>query len=55
MPGLKVGQLAPREQCFVPYAAINKWPYKYLHGEVSRVVSDNYFARGAFIERGWNM
>ena len=50
-----VGQLACRETKFCPYAAVNKYPYKELHGEVSRVVSDNYFAHGAFHARGWTM
>ena len=55
MSSPKLGQLAPRDERFVPYAAISKWPYKHLHGEVSKVIADNFFARGAFVERGWNM
>ncbi|KAL9640578.1 MAG: hypothetical protein Q9164_000185 [Protoblastenia rupestris] len=51
----KVGQLASHQERFCPYAAVIKYPYRHLRGEVSQVVSDNFFANGAFRERGWSL
>ncbi|KAL9100111.1 MAG: hypothetical protein Q9163_004472 [Psora crenata] len=55
MPKLETGQLTSRNERFCPYAAVNKYPYKNLSGEVMRLVSDNYFAHGAFKEREWSL
>ncbi|KAL9129988.1 MAG: hypothetical protein Q9217_001710 [Psora testacea] len=54
MPELRVGQLASPQERFCPYAAVNKYPYKHLQDEEKVVVSDNFFAHGAFRERGWS-
>lgn len=55
MAQLHVGQLASFGVGFCPYAAVTKWPYRYLHGQVSQDVSEAFFAHGAFRERGWSM
>ena len=50
-----VGQLASHEERFCPYAALSKWPYRYLYGDAREKVSERFFAHGAFRDRGWTM
>ncbi|KAG8534145.1 uncharacterized protein KY384_000989 [Bacidia gigantensis] len=52
---LCTGQLAQRKDQFCPYAAVTKWPYQHLRAEEMKMVSEKYFAWGAFRERGWNL
>jgi len=55
MANMKVGQLAGPNDRFCPYAAVNKWPYRHLHGDESERVSSKFFASGEFRSRGWTM
>ena len=55
MSEMKVGQLAGEQERFCPFAAVNKYPYKYLHGDDSDKVAKKYFAVGQFRKRGWTM
>ena len=55
MPDLRIGQLASDSERFCPLAAVNKWPYRHLHGDASQKVSDAFFAAGAFRIRGWTV
>ncbi|KAK4693160.1 hypothetical protein P7C71_g4189, partial [Lecanoromycetidae sp. Uapishka_2] len=55
MAEMKVGQLAGPNERFCPFAAVNKWPYRHLHGEDSDNVSQKFFASGQFRARGWTI
>ncbi len=55
MSEMKVGQLAGEQERFCPFAAVNKYPYKYLRGDDSEKVAQKYFAFGEFRNRGWTV
>lgn len=55
MSGNAVGQVARMEDRFCAYYGILRYPYRYLHGEVSERVSKGYFVEGKFQARGWNL
>lgn len=50
-----LGRLAPKEQLFCPFAAVSKYPYRYVQGHDSEAVSKAYFAGGKFKARGWSL
>ena len=50
-----LGALAGPEHDFCPYAAVAKYPYKYLHPKWAEEVSQVFFAHGLLQARGWTM
>ena len=51
----KLGVLAKVGHDFCPYAAVAKFPYKYIDKAHMQPVSDVYFAGGQFRARGWTL
>ncbi|KAL8688136.1 MAG: hypothetical protein Q9224_004965, partial [Gallowayella concinna] len=50
-----IGQIAPRESKFCPFAAVNKWPYKSFHHLDAETISKAFFAAGKLRMRGWTL
>ncbi|KAL8842064.1 MAG: hypothetical protein Q9170_000667 [Blastenia crenularia] len=50
-----IGQEAPEEAKFCPFAAVNKWPYKFFQHQDSEIISKAFFAGGKFRIRGWTL
>ena len=51
----QLDELALPGQEFCPYAAVAKFPYKYIAKEHLQPVSEVYFAAGQFRARGWTL
>jgi organic hydroperoxide reductase OsmC/OhrA len=51
----EIGALAHHGHDFCPYAAVAKFPYKYISRNLMQPVSDNFFANGLLRERGWTL
>ena len=52
---VKLGDLAKVGQKFCPYAAVAKFPYKYMGKAHMQTASELYFAGGQFRARGWTL
>ena len=50
-----LGVLAHRGHDFCPYAAVAKYPYKYIDKGYMQTVSANFFAGGLLRARGWSL
>ena len=50
-----LGALAHQGHDFCPYAAVAKYPYKYITKAYMQTVSANFFAGGLLRARGWNL
>ena len=50
-----LGALARQGHDFCPYAALAKFPYKYIDRAFLQPVSANFFAAGLFRARGWTL
>jgi hypothetical protein len=48
-------QTAPVGMQFVPINAVAKFPYKYMSHNQGETVSKQFFARGRFYERDWDL
>ena len=51
----EVGELTEVGQNFCPYAAVARFPYKYIDKAHLQPVSEVYFADGQFRARGWTL
>ena len=51
----EVGELSEVGHKFCPYAAVAKFPYKYIDKAHLQPVSEVYFASGQFRARGWTL
>ncbi|PBP28596.1 QDE-2-interacting protein [Diplocarpon rosae] len=50
---LKLGQLAPERQSFVPWAALKKYPYTYIGQENRQKVCEGFFDGGKISNEPW--
>lgn len=40
---------------FCPLVAVSRFPYKFIHGELTQPVANEFFAEGKFWERRWDL
>ncbi|GAD96685.1 QDE-2-interacting protein [Paecilomyces variotii No. 5] len=45
----------PLSRCFCPIMAVSRLPYKYLRGEASEAIAQQFFTDGKFWMRYWNL
>ncbi|KAJ9232271.1 hypothetical protein DTO271D3_4338 [Paecilomyces variotii] len=45
----------PLSRCFCPIMAVSRLPYKYLRGEASEAIAQQFFTEGKFWKRYWNL
>ncbi|KAL1857965.1 hypothetical protein Plec18170_003189 [Paecilomyces lecythidis] len=45
----------PLSRCFCPIIAVSRLPYKYLRGEASEAIAQQFFTEGKFWMRYWNL
>lgn len=45
----------PLSRCFCPIMAVSRLPYKYLRGEASEAIAQQFFTEGKFWMRYWDL